>query len=60
VNEAKKGVRIRIEVVYDLEEEEEDLIEEDSDDVTLIAKKSTKGKLDSLRQPASRLQLAYC
>jgi len=42
-NEGKKGVHIGIKVVYDLEgEEEEDLIEENSDDVTPIAKKARK------------------
>jgi len=35
-------VCIGIEVVYDLEEEEQDLIEEDSDDVMPIAKKVRK------------------
>jgi len=47
-NEGKKGVCIGIEVVYDLEEEEEDLIEKDSDDVMLIAKKARNVRLGGL------------
>jgi len=40
-----QGVRIGIEVVYDSEGEEEDLIEKDSDDVMPIhSQKGTKGK----------------
>jgi len=42
VNEGRKGVRIGIEVIYNLEEEEEDQIEEDSDDVMPTAKKARK------------------
>ena len=40
-----KGACIGIEVVYDLEEEGEDLIEEDSDDVMPIAKKARNVRL---------------
>jgi len=42
LDDGKKGVRIGIEFVYDLEEEEEDQIEEDSDEVMPIAKKARK------------------
>jgi hypothetical protein len=44
-NEDKKGVCIVIEVAYDLDEEEEDLIEDDDSDTAIpMVKKAPKGK----------------
>ena len=48
MSQGKKGVRVGIEVVYDLEEEEEDLIEKDSNDVIPIAKRARNLRLDGL------------